>query len=78
MQRILTLALAVAMIAGAASAAHTPVPPYKTDATGRCHDSTGSFVTKSLCAAPAAPAKTCVKGKLCGNTCIAKTEVCHK
>ena len=45
-----------------------------------CRDAAGKF-TKCPTAAPAAPAKAppnCVKGKLCGNACIAKDKVCHK
>ena len=63
MQRILTIAFALAMIAGAADAKS-------------CRDAKGKFITCP--AAAAAPAKHCTKGKLCGNTCIKATDVCHK
>ena len=48
-------------------------------AADKCRDGKGKFIK---CPAPAAamakaPPK-CVKGKLCGNACIAKDKVCHK
>lgn len=45
------------MIAGAADAKGGP--PYKTDAKGACHDSSGAYAKKTLCTAPAAAPKHC-------------------
>ena len=81
MTKLLTVALAVAMIAAGAA-----------DAATKCKDpKTGKFIKCPPAAtAPAKPAATtsavatgkkpphCTKGKLCGNTCIKATDVCHK
>ena len=63
------------------------------DAAAKCKDpKTGKFIKcPPAAAAPAAPAGAaapaaaaagkpphCVKGKVCGNACIAVTKVCHK
>ena len=76
MFRTLAMVIALSFAAGAVSAAPA------LDAQGKCRDG-GKFVKADLCkaAAPAADAKApkkCVKGKACGNTCIAKTDTCHK
>jgi hypothetical protein len=62
MNRILTLAFAVAMIGGAADAK-------------ACRDAHGKF---AKCPVAVAPLPHCDKGKLCGHSCIKKTDVCHK
>ena len=74
-----------ALAAGPALAATSSAPPagpFKLDATGRCQNAKG-FVAKSYCTSSktttASSAKTpvkCVKGKLCGAACIAKTATC--
>lgn len=81
MKRFLMLAVILAMTAGAA------------DAATQCKDpTTGKFVkcptAAAMSSAPAKssmtamssskPPKKCVKGKACGNTCIAKSDTCHK
>jgi len=77
MLRTLAIAAAFALAAGAASA-------QKIDAKGRCHDAKGRMAAMSVCKPSAAAATTtkappkCVKGKLCGNTCISVKDVCHK
>jgi len=46
------LALALVLVAGgvaSAAGAATPVPPYRLDNGGRCHDSTGLFVMNTFC-----------------------------
>ena len=76
-----TLALAAALAFAASSAISAPA----LDAKGKCRDG-GKFVAQSMCAAPAAASSTtagahpkhCTKGKACGNTCIAMSDVCHK
>ena len=72
MRSMILAAIAALAFAGAANAAG----PYKLDAKGNCHDVSGKFATKTLCGP--APAKHCTTGKLCGNSCIKKTDVCHK
>jgi hypothetical protein len=62
MRRILTLAFVLALIAGAA------------DAAKPCRGANGQFIKCPT--ATAVPA--CVKGKLCGHSCIAKSAVCHQ
>jgi len=61
MQRILTLAFALTLIGAAA------------DAKQPCRNANGQFMKCPV--ATTVPA--CVKGKLCGHSCIAKTAVCH-
>jgi hypothetical protein len=76
-----TLALVTALAFAASSAMSAPA----LDAKGKCRDG-GKFVAQSMCAKPAAAAsmtsgahpKNCKKGKPCGNTCIAMSDVCHK
>jgi hypothetical protein len=54
-------ALGLMLTAFDASAA-TGGPPYKLDAKGKCHDSSGKFAKQDLCKAPAsatAPPKHC-------------------
>jgi hypothetical protein len=76
-----TLAFAVALAFAASSAVSAPA----LDAQGKCRDG-GKFVAQSMCAKPAAASsmtsgahpKNCKKGKPCGNTCIAMSDVCHK
>ena len=43
-------------------------------------DARQQFMSSCLSNKPAAEAKkpSCVNGKLCGNSCIAKDKVCHK
>jgi hypothetical protein len=41
-----------------------------------CRDAHGKFIKCPPPAASTAP-KHCVRGKPCGNTCIAKDKVCH-
>ncbi len=43
-------------------------------AKDQCRDAHGKF---TKCPAPAS-APHCSKGKVCGNSCIAKEKVCHK
>lgn len=78
MIRFLIAAVAALSLAGAAMAdpINVPAGPYKLDAAGKCHAANGKFVDSSMC--HAGPAKHCVKGKACGNTCIKATDVCHK
>ena len=78
-----SLLLAAVMVLAFASAADATVktdssspPLFTMDAKGKCHDAHGKFVAGSMC--HAGPAKHCVKGKACGNTCIKATDVCHK
>jgi hypothetical protein len=84
MKRVIALAAAFVMLAGAANAAP-------------CKDAKGKFIKCSAVAASSAPATTpamspvpastssagkhpphCTTGKVCGNSCIAKSKVCHK
>ena len=52
--RSIILALAAFAFVTTASAA-TGGPPYKLDAKGKCHDSSGKFTKQSNCTAPATP-----------------------
>ena len=70
MKSILTLAFAVAMIAGSAGA----VP--KCDKGQLCGNACISRA--AVCHKPMPPQRNCGAGKLCGKTCIAKTATCHK
>jgi hypothetical protein len=77
MKRFLMLAAVLAMTAGVADAKS-------------CKDSTThKFIKCPAAVASSAPAMSsmassskkpphCVKGKVCGDSCIAKTDVCHK
>ena len=56
MLRALALAAALAFAASASLAAGGP--PYKMDAKGACHDSSGKFAKKAMCSV-AAPAEHC-------------------
>jgi hypothetical protein len=77
MRSIMIAAVAALAFASAAHAVPGAVSgPYKLDAKGKCHAAGGQFAKQSLCAALTPP--HCVKGKLCGNTCIKATDVCHK
>ena len=80
MQRIITLAFALAMIAGTANAASATAGPYKLHANGKCHAAGGQFVPGNLCHAPVlADHPVCKTGvsKACGNSCIALSKTCH-
>ena len=82
MHRLLTLAIVLALSAGAADAKS-------------CKDAHGKFTKCPAAATSPAPATAapshpspmaatmggvphCVKGKLCGHACIAVTKTCHK
>ena len=78
MKRMIMLAVVLAMAGGVADAKS-------------CKDAKGKFIKCPTAAASSAPAmssmaaasstkppKHCVKGKACGNTCIAMTDTCHK
>jgi hypothetical protein len=47
--RSIKIAAIAALAFASATQAATPVPPYKLDNGGRCHDSTGRFVMNTLC-----------------------------
>jgi hypothetical protein len=63
-------ALAIATVASAGSSGAA----YKLDLKGKCHDSSGKFAAASRCT----PKPVCKTGKLCGNTCIKTSDICHK
>jgi hypothetical protein len=76
MKRMIVLAAVLAMASGVADAKS-------------CKDAKGKFTkcppaAAAMSAAPMASmsstkaAKHCVKGKVCGGTCIALKDVCHK
>jgi hypothetical protein len=49
-----------------------------TQASGMSGDARKNFMSSCLSGGSAETKKSnCVKGKLCGNTCIAKDKVCH-
>jgi hypothetical protein len=70
MNRILTLAIILALGASGANAAACKDPK------------TGKFIKCPVAAAAPMAATAggpkCVKGKRCGNACIAVTKICHK
>ena len=93
MRKTIMLFASLAMLAAASSASGAAaVGPFKLDAKGNCHGLHGVLAPKASCATPPpaatpAPAATtaaasappkCVKGKVCGKTCIAMDKVCHK
>ena len=50
-----------------------------TQASGMSGDARKQFMSSCLSGVAAETKKpNCVKGKLCGNSCIAKDKVCHK
>ena len=70
MARLLAILAAAGLLLAAFDAsAATGGPPYKLDAKGKCHDSSGKLAKQTLCAKPA-PSKHCkdAKGKFakCG------------
>jgi len=68
--RSILVAAAVLSLAFGSTALAKPAP---------CRDAAGKFTKcPAAAAAPAKAAPKCVKGKLCGNACIAKDKVCHK
>jgi|HubBroStandDraft_5_1064220.scaffolds.fasta_scaffold538265_3 hypothetical protein len=69
MQRVMTLAFALVLVAGAATAA----PNCK---TGVLCGTTCIAKGKACHIGP--PKPHCTTGVPCGNTCIAKGKVCHK
>ena len=71
MLRTLAIVAALAFTASAASA-------QTIDAKGKCHDAKGKFAAMSVCKPSTPKAPQCKKGKLCGNSCIAVKDVCHK
>ena len=75
MQRILALAAALVLFAGAATAAPAP-GSYTLNAAGKCMGPAPktTFAKQSLCATPAAPAPS----KVCGKSQIAANKTCHK
>ena len=79
--------IAIAMIAGLAMPASAQTNPQQqrmTDCNAQAKGMTGDarqqFMSSCLSNKPAAEPKKplCVKGKPCGNSCIAKDKVCHK
>jgi hypothetical protein len=88
MKRFLMLAVVLAMVGGAADAKIICKDP-KTHKFMKCPPAAGP-AAPSMSSAPSKPAasssmmssskppKHCVKGKACGNTCIAMADVCHK
>jgi hypothetical protein len=80
MLRTLALAAAFALAASASFAAPGDGggPPYTLDAKGKCHGAK-TFANADMCKAASTGKKppNCTKGKLCGDTCIAKDKVCH-
>ena len=77
------LAVALAIAGGADAAARCKDP--KTGKFIKCPPAAASTVTTTktttsaaAAGAPASHPPHCVKGKLCGNACIAVTKVCHK
>jgi hypothetical protein len=72
MKRFLMLAALLALAAGAADAKSCKDPTTHKFIKCPAASSSGPAMSSTK------PAKNCVKGKLCGNTCIAKTDVCHK
>ena len=65
MHRIVSLALALALIASAADAA-------------QCRGPTGKFIKCPPPPVAATTAPKCKTGIPCGHTCIARGKVCHK
>jgi hypothetical protein len=49
---------------------------YVLDANGKCHDPHGRFAPAPMCRV-VAPVCNPAKSKPCGNSCIAKGNVCH-
>src|SRR5262245_60414201 len=54
MHRTLAAIAALGLLLVAFDASAAGGPPYKLDAKGNCHDSSGKFAKKTLCSAPAA------------------------
>ncbi|MDQ2861078.1 MAG: hypothetical protein M3Y27_12485 [Acidobacteriota bacterium] len=78
MNRILTLAMILALGASAADA-----KACKDPATGKFMKCPAAATAPAATPTPApmaakAGAPHCVKGKACGNSCIAMSKVCHK
>lgn len=79
MQRFLTLAFSLALIAGAAGAAtdtHMALGGAPHCTTGVACGNTCIAKGKTCHVTP--PKPHCTTGVPCGNTCIAKGKVCHK
>jgi hypothetical protein len=80
MQRILTLAFTLALVAGAASAAvdsHMTIGPVA--APKHCVTGVlcgGTCIAKGKTCHKVGP--TCTTGIPCGNTCIARGKACHR
>ncbi len=71
MIRTVALALALALAANSVSAATKCTDP-KTHKFIKCPPAAAA-----VSSAPASHAPHCVKGKVCGNTCIAMNKQCH-
>jgi hypothetical protein len=82
MRRLLVTALltmAVALPASAITPQQQRMKDCNSQASGMTGDSRKSFMSKCLSGGSAETKKPyCTKGKLCGNSCIAKNEVCHQ
>jgi hypothetical protein len=73
------LALALFAPALAANSQQDLMRDCNTQAAGMTGPSRQAFMSSCLSNKPAEPKKpNCVKGKPCGNSCIAKDKVCHK
>ena len=79
MNRILTLAVILAMSASSLSAAACKDP--KTGKFIKCPPAAAAAAAPMASTAPMAATAggpKCVKGKRCGNACIAISKICHK
>jgi hypothetical protein len=73
------LLAALAMPASAQNAQQQRMKDCNTQASGMTGDARKSFMSSCLSGASAETKKPhCTKGKPCGNSCIAKNEVCHQ
>jgi hypothetical protein len=82
MKRFLMLAVVLAMTAGLADAKVICRDPktgraMKCAPAGAMSSSPAAAASASMMSSSKAP-KHCVKGKACGNTCIAMKDTCHK
>ena len=83
MKRYLITAIVLAALALPASAQLTSqqqrMKDCNTQAAGMTGEARKQFMSSCLSSGSAEAKKPqCTNGKLCGNTCIAKNEVCHK
>jgi hypothetical protein len=89
MRFLTTIAAVAALALGGAAVAATNTTSTAThtgpwvDAQGKCRQANGQLAAMTVCKPPAAThtaatAPKCTTGKVCGNSCIAKTAVCHK